>query len=89
MSRPARRGLDLTSLKMMIVAGSMLATIIGAEQIATASDFTDSQTEFVQAEPQVQTVTVQGTDGQVQTIELAPVPQLEIPEVVTRSRSSK
>ena len=89
MTKSARRGVDLTSLKIMIVVGSMLATIIGAEQIAGASDFNDSQLAINQAEILIQTVPAQTRSDRVQTIERAPVPQLIIPEVVTRSRSSR
>ena len=83
-TKSKRRGLDLTALKVMIVAGSMMATFIGANELAQASPF-----PITQAEPITTTVQAVTENRQAPGYESSTIPQLDIPEVVTRSRSSK
>lgn len=84
-SRKRRGSLQTDTLKTAIVLGGVMATLIGSEMLATP---TAPPVETVLASPAPQTVVIPQEDGSF-TLELAPIPDLVIPEPVARSQSSR
>lgn len=82
--------LDSTLLKTTLALGSVLATYLGADLLASADS---ASATVAQPEPVVQVIEISGTsqtDGIV--LNLQPIPEVvsadQIPQVVAASRSS-
>ena len=79
--KPNRRKTDTSKLQVSLVAGSILATLVGGEMLA-------NQDNIAQAEPMGSPVIAQQADGTNWTVNNDPIVELVIPEPVTKSRSS-
>ena len=75
---------DTTKLKVSLIIGSVLATLVGGEMLARQDFFTEAAAEPVQTAP----IVVQQTDGTEWVVSDAPIAQLVIPDPVTTSQSS-
>ena len=79
--KPRRGQTDTSRLKVSLVVGSILATLVAGEMLA-------HQDAIVAAEPINAPIVVQQSNGLEGIIGNDPIVELVIPEPVTRSRSS-
>lgn len=79
--KPGRGKTDTSKLKISLVVGSVLATLVGGEMLA-------NQESVVQAEPVSAPVVIQQADGTDWVVSNGPIVELVIPDPVTRSRTS-
>ena len=97
MTKRNPRSTNLNSLKGMIVLGSMMATLYGARQLAEPAAPTPApaaQPNYVlvipEPPPAIASLAPVQIEGRPNTVITQPaVPQLRIPQPITRGRSSR